>query len=82
MAKLIGQSDWACDLVRAFGEDPHRTRNLTLKVPVDGVVTVEFERYVDDSETEIIKVIRKVAWIEDDPQYVGDAEISVDISQE
>lgn len=63
---LIGWGDWACDLVRAFGEDPSKTCGFTLEVFPDDAVTVTVKRFANLEETSVAtEIIRKFAWKEE-----------------
>lgn len=62
---LMGWGDWACDLMRAFGEDPSKTCGFTLEVSPDAAVTVTVKRYANLEETSVAtEIVRKFAWKE------------------
>jgi len=67
MAKILGNGQWASDLLKALGEDPSRTRKITLVCEVGNPVIVTIEKFVFDTATEpFLEVIRKAAWIKEE----------------
>lgn len=64
--KMVGYGPWARALAEAFGEDPEMLYDITLHVSPHDAVTVEIKKYVDANATEIIDVIKKVVWVEED----------------
>ena len=64
--KMVGSGAWASALAEAFGEDPNATFDITLHVSPHEPVMVEIKKYVDANATDIIEVIKKVVWTEED----------------
>ena len=65
MTKILGTGDWACELIRAFGEDPKQTRRITLDMIAMEPVTVIIEKFVMGENSLAIETIKKVAWVEE-----------------
>jgi hypothetical protein len=60
-------SEWTREFIKAIGEDGHKTRDITLHIPLNGAVTVTVERLIDDN-SDAVEIIKKVAWIEETPE--------------
>jgi len=65
MGAISGKNPWAGELCRAFGVDPEKVLRLRLDVEPNKAITVTVEMYVDGMNRDIIKTIKKVAWIDD-----------------
>jgi hypothetical protein len=64
MLKVCGSDEWTLNLIRALGEDPSKTKNITINIPVREAVTMTVEKYVDGSTDGATEIIKKVAWID------------------
>ena len=63
--KMTGIGPWACALAEAFGLDPRLNHEITLEVSPYAAVTVIAKSYVDEYNTDIIDIVKKVSWVED-----------------
>lgn len=66
VVKMVGSGPWASALAEAFGENPNGTYRIILEVSPHEAVNVMIEKYVDANADEIIDVIKKVVWVEED----------------